>query len=463
MSKIIQENGFRVIASEGLGRASNTTAHSVAFFRGQLYVGTSCGSVTGSSDSPRILRFHAEDGEWETVYESPLVPATKRARAPDRQLAKNMKGGLDFSRFKKPSETDSNLVPRDAGFRSMCVFKGRTDAEPALYVSCMSRFGGQILRSEDGVTFEPVGEPGFGNPDIYSFRGLTVLGDRLFTAPAGTTTDEWLDRNLAPEVRVYVTDDPASGRWEVASPEGFGDPANMAIYALATAHGMVYGGTANPERGMQVWRTSAEGTAPFTWEPVVVDGAGAFNHNLAVTAMTEFKGALYVGGGITGFGYDTVHDIGPASAEMIRIHPDKSWDLIAGRMRFTPDGLKVPLSLLGPGLDDFYNSVIWSLGVHDGVIYLGTHQWEAFRSAELGGADVVGGYQLWASEDGENWQVVIADGHGNPAEIGVRNIASTPLGLVIGTNNQKRLLQMKARRSGAKVDFNGGFEVLLGQ
>jgi len=396
------------------------------------------------------------------VYESPMVPVNKRSHAPDRQLVKHVKG-MDLERYQQRRGVSTDMIPRDAGFRSMCIFQGKSDPEPALYISSMSRYGGQILRTLDGVTFEPVGEPGLGNPDIYSFRGLTVLGDRLFTSPAGTTTDEWLDRNLAPEMRVYVTDDPVSGKWEVASDEGFGDPANMAIYALCTAHNMVYGGTANPERGMQIWRTKAEGKPPFTWEPVVMDGAGAFNHNLAVSAMCEFKGALYIGGGITGLGYDTVHDIGPASAEVIRIHPDKSWDLIAGRMRFTPDGLKVPLSLLGPGLGDFYNSVVWALGVHDGVIYLGTHQWESFRSIEIDAPEIVGGYQLWASEDGETWELVIDDGHGNPAELGIRTLCSSPLGLFVGTHNHKRLLEMIGRRKRAKIDFNGGFEVLLGR
>lgn len=461
MSKIIPPERFRVIASEGLGRISNATAHSMAFFRGQLYIGTSCGNVVSAEDTPRIMRYYADSGEWETVYESPQVPVTIRTHVPDRQLMKHIKG-IDLTKHQKRKGYSTDLIPRDAGFRSMCIFQGKSDPEPALYVATMSRYGGQILRSIDGETFEPVGEPGLGNRDIYSFRGLTVLGDRLFTSPAGMTTDEFLDRNLAPEMRVYVTDDPVSGKWEVASESGFGDPANMAIYALKTAHGMVYGGTANPERGMQIWRTKAQGQAPFEWEPVIMDGAGAYNHNLAVSAMVEFKGALYVGGGITGLGYDTVHDIGPASAELIRIHPDKSWDLIAGRMRFTPDGLKVPLSLLGPGLGDFFNSVIWALGVHDDVLYLGTHQWEPFRAIELDAPKIVGGYQLWASEDGENWELVIDDGHGNPAELGIRTLASTPHGLFVGTHNHKRLLQMIGRRKKIDIDFNGGFEVLLG-
>lgn len=462
MGKIIEPERFEVIATEGAGRTANTTAHSMAFFRGALYLGSSCANVSGSDASPRILRFAEQTGEWETVYEPPLIEPSVRSQVPDRQIVSHLKGSSRLGqRRKRQSE---GRVPRDSGYRSMRVFQGKSDPEPALYVSSISRSGGALLRSVDGNSFEQVGEPGLGNPDVYSFRGLTALGGRLFAAPAGTVTDEYLDRNLAPEAKVYVCDDPGAGTWREASEIAFGDPTNEGIYTLGTAHGHVYAGTANPARGFQLWRTAATGEPPYQWEPVVIDGAGVFNHNLAVTAMAEFNGALYVGSGITGFGYDTVHDIGPASAELIRVHPDGTWDLIAGRMRFTEDGLKVPLSLLGPGLGDFYNSVVWSLGVHDGALYLGTHQWEAFRALERGTDEIVGGYQLWASENGEDWELVIDDGHGNPAELGVRTIASTPFGLFVGTNNHSQLLKLLGRwRGRSDLQFPDGFKVLLGK
>lgn len=433
----------------------------MAYFRGSLYVGTSCPNVTGADDAPRILRYLSDAGKWQTVYEPPIIDPSVRSHVPDRQILNQARrGGL---RNRAQGRGRGGKVPRDSGYRSMCVFQGSSDAEPALYVGAMCRTGGLLLRSIDGENFCPVGEPGLGNSDVYSLRGLTSLGGRLFAAPAGTVTDEYLDRNVAPAVKVYVSDDPASGVWAEASESHFGDPANVAIYSLCTAHGHVYAGTANPERGFQLWRTSGEGDPPFAWEPVVVDGAHAFNHNLAVTAMAEFKGALYVGSGITGFGRDKVHDVGPASAELIRVHRDGSWDLIAGRMRFTTEGLKVPLSLLGPGLGDFYNSVVWAIGAHDGALYLGTHQWEAFRSLELNADDILGGYQLWATEDGEQWELLIDDGNGNPAELGIRTLASTPLGLFVGTHNQSRLLKLLGRRKRPELAFEEGFEVLLGR
>src|SRR5262249_20345536 len=239
--------------------------------------------------------------------------------------------------------------------------------------------------------------------------------------------------------------------------------SNRVIYSLHTAFGRLYAGTANPDLGCQVWQTEARGKPPFDWSPVILDGGGAFNKNFIVGAMAEFNGALYVGSGITGFGYETVHDIGPASGELLRVYRNGSWDLIAGQMRFTPDGLKVPLSLLGPGLGDFYNSIVLSLGTHDGVLYLGTLQWEAYRCLQIGSPDLVGGYQLWASTDGERWTPLLEDGNGTPTDFAIATILSTPHGLFVGTSNQRRLLGLLEGRRQAKLDFEQGFTVLRGR
>lgn len=449
---ILTADRFSVIAADGLGRNSSITAHSMAYFRGSLYLGTTCGNPTEPKHAPRILRYDADRGEWHTVFKSPIIDPVPRSSVPDRSL-----GELN------PMRRGKTPLPRDSGYRSMCVFQGKSDDAPALYVSSMSRSGALILRSADGVTFETVSEPGLGDPDSYSFRGLVGFGGHIFASPVGTITDDYLDRNHGREARVFVSDDPRSGRWVEAAPPGFGDPTNLAVYTLRPAFGRLYAGTGNPDRGFQLWQTAARGTPPFAWTPVIVDGAGAFNYNYSICAMVEFKGALYVGGGISGFGYDKTHDVGPASCELLRVYPDGKWDLIAGQMRFTPDGLKVPLSLLGPGLGDFFNSVIWSLGVHNNVLYLGTHQWEAFRCLEINAPNIVGGYQLWASSNGENWTPVIEDGRGNPADVGVRTLQSTPHGLFVGTSNHSQLFSTMAMRRRSKPDFPYGFEVLLGR
>ncbi len=458
MSGIITAERFQSITEETTVGPSSAAASAISFFRGSPYVGTSVAGLAGSDDPPRIMRYAAENGSWEIVYEPPMVEPTPRWQAPDVQVA----GRLDGASGSVLTEPGGS-VPRDTGYRSMCVFQGKADAEPALYVSSMSRLGGILLRSPDGRQFEQIGAAGLGNPDLYSVGGLISFGGRLFAAPAGTISDTYLDPNLPPEPMIYVSDDPATGVWSAACEAGFGDPSNIAITSLCAAHGRLYAGTLNADRGFQLWQSNAEGSPPFQWTRVIVDGAQVYNQNLTVSAMAEFGGALYVGSGITGYGADIVLEIGPAPAELIRVHPDGSWDLIVGRMRFSRDGMKVPLSLLGPGLDDFYNSAIWALAEHEDVLYLGTQQWEALRALELDEGPIVGGYQLWASENGEDWTLVIEDGRGNPAEFAIAAMASTPLGLMVGSRNESALLKLIGGESESVLELKPGFEVLLGK
>ena len=79
-------------------------------------------------------------------------------------------------------------------------------------------------------------------------------------------------------------------------------------------------------------RTDTTGELPYEFVTVVTEGGfkrGRPSKN--VLSMPPFKGSLYVGtnqGGLL------------ATVELIRIHPDGSWDLVIGAPRLTPDGYK---------------------------------------------------------------------------------------------------------------------------
>ncbi|UOM35543.1 hypothetical protein [Acuticoccus sp. I52.16.1] len=447
---------FAAIASDGFSRPGTVSAPCAVVFRDQLFIGTATDLSWASGDAPAIMRLDEESATWVVAYEPPMVAAGPRSTVPERQAVAAGTSVLATLGIGGAGEAGAE-VPRDVGYSAMAVFQGASDPQPALYVATMSRGGALILRSADGVTFEPVAAPGLGDPDIFSFRCLTAFDGQLFAAACGTVSDTDLDPDVAPRAEVYVSADPASGVWRPAAEVGFGDPDNASIHTLCVADRRLYAGTHNPKRGFQVWATEAAREAPFVWTCVLRDGAGRFNHSLVVTAMAEFGGALYVGGGVNGPGTDPVYNIGPAAAEVIRVWPDGTWDLVAGQPRFSPQGLKVPQSLAGPGLDDVFNAAVPAMCVHEGALYLGTRQWEAYQ-AIANGADAVGGAQIWRSGDGETFTLLMEDGLGNPACVGIVALLSTPLGLLAGTENHSERLAL----AGARVPLPAGCSVLIG-
>jgi hypothetical protein len=449
---MLQLKEFERIGKDGVGNERSKNAQSMAYFNGYLYLGVTHHNGEGPMDSARILRYLQKTGEWEEVYRSPLVEADTRATASHIYL-------IGKSNDKLQSKIHDK-VPLYRGYRGMVVFQGKSDKAPVLYVGTISHWGAQILRSEDGINFEAVSEPGLGNPDMLSFRNLVDFNGKLFAAHTGSITGEVLDRNFSDTTTIYATDDPASGNWQEAMPTSFGDENNKAIFGMTVFNGCLYAGTGNPARGFQIWKTAANGNAPYEWEPVLVDGAYRYNLNEVAISMTAYKGALYIGTGIPGLGYDKTHDVGPAAAELIRLNTDGSWDLIVGSPRFTPDGLKVPYSAMGPGFDDFDNTVLWSMGVHNDSLYIGTNNVTPWKYAMRGEQQMKGGSQFWATDDGENWKAVTMDGFGNHFAIGIRTMVSTPEGFFVGTSNHQeveKLWYKRTRKSGSPGV--GGLEI----
>jgi ubiquinone/menaquinone biosynthesis C-methylase UbiE len=448
-SNTLRESDFTRIAARGFGDPHNSYPHSMAWFQNHLYVGTTRNilhlvkiaplpkspafylwpvNVPPGSDVARldqrcqIWRCKPSDGQWSKIFESPLVKSN----------------GLQ--------------VWRDFGYRSMLVTQTEGDANPALYVSTMSSSkapGALIMRSTDGLEFTPITERGMGNPDVSSFRALVGFNGRLFVSPSGKGR-LWA---FTESPVVLESSNPLSGAWRPASTPGFGDDSNQAIFEMAVFDNHLYAGTANPTGGYQIWKTRADRNPPYKWKKIVTNGAYRGKLNQAAMTMFVFGGALYVGSGIRRGGHDRELKTGPAAAELIRIHPDDSWDLIAGRQRFTPDGLKVPFSGLGPGFGNPFAGYIWSMAHFEGCLYLGTYDSSVFLSfVELEklppkkreqlrsiGVDRIvdrwGGFDLWSSSDGVRWTRITCNGFGNSYNYGLRTMLGTPDGLFLGVAN----------------------------
>jgi hypothetical protein len=476
---------FKRIAQRGFGDGHNNYAHSMAWYDGKLYVGTTrsnlcmlrlqsaykaapfykwpieCPESLEELDKfdrcAQIWCYDPAVKQWEMTYRSPLI--------------KGIAGGM---------------VAREMGYRSMAVFQAESDPKPALYAAGWapgSAPGGHILRSYDGRTFENVTRPGIFEQPVSATRSLTSFRDRMFFSPTARRLTERTggQANNAGVPLVFESRDPAAQTWLEASEPGFGDSGNLGIFSLFADDNRLYAGTFNLA-GFQIWASDCLGEPPYKWEKLIDKGAGRGPLNQAVATIASFDGAIYIGSGIQGGGNDRVNKIGPAGAELIRLNSDGRWDLIVGDPRVVAGERREPLSGLRAGFGNLFNGYVWTLASHDGWLYAGTFDWSImlrwttgveappkvvqffdhlnpeFMIANAGGAD------LWRSQDGENWMPVTRQGFDNPYNAGIRNLVSTPHGLFVGTANffGPRVAVLRGSEWVYEDNERGGLEVWLG-
>ncbi|MEM7155179.1 MAG: hypothetical protein AAF799_20190 [Myxococcota bacterium] len=442
----LRQRDFRLIARHGFGDGQNAYAHSMAWFKDRLYVATTRGNFplmkkrlpigmdvwpVECPEKPlehldlraEIWRYSVDDDAWERVHKAP-----------------NIRG------------SHGRMIPRQLGHRGMVVYQAKSSDDPVLFVSTWSPAKGpgpHLLCTEDGERFEPSCEPGLIGLPVTSIRTMVAFKGRMFTTPAGSRGG---NPNVSAHSVVYESSNPREGGWEPVSDFGFGDPGNLTVFEMCGMGDHLYVGTFNLE-GFQVWRSTVEGSKPYHWEKVIERGAWRGPTNQCVLSLYEFKGALYVGSAIQGGGIDRQNKVGPAPSELIRIHPNKEWDLLVGDARDTPDGYKAPLSGYMPGFNNLFNGYFWRMCEHEGWLYLGTFEWSALlgyanRSSwpqtfaniinHVGAQHILdhhSGFDLYRSYDGENWVPVTNNGMANPYNIGLRTLASTPHGLFMGTAN----------------------------
>jgi SAM-dependent methyltransferase len=467
---IATAGGFARIAAGGFGDPLNAYAHVMHWHDGDLYVGTTRANLhlRHAHDPPALSPWPVRCPE--DIYDLDLRAHVWRYRVQDdrwdRVLVAPWLSGPD------------GPIPRDIGYRGLASFKGPGDRAPALYVSTWSprKGDGALVLRGDGDGFTPVSAPGLGLSVTRSLRALVAFRDRLYTSPMGVPGGR---ANVADLPVVLESEDPASGRWQPVSDPGFGDPDNLGIIEMVPFAGRLYAGTVNPRTGFQLWRTDADGARPYRWRKVL--GAGAYRGpaNEAALSLAAFGDALYVGTGIQGGGFDRAYGVGPAAAELVRVFPDDSWELVVGTRRPTPAGMAVPASGLGPGFGNFFAGYLWRLCEHDSVLYASTWDWSVFlpylplgrlprwftRVVRRAGLETVvrreGGADLWRSRDGTAWEAVTRTGFGNEFNAGIRTLASTPYGLFAGTANP--FAPEVATRNGSGWDYTpnprGGLEI----
>lgn len=475
----LHEADFELTCPSGFGDGWNHYAHSMAWFRGRLYVGTARGNLAAL----RINQPVPDLRPWPIECPDKLDDIDRRAQI--WEYTPETDTWVCVYRAPMMQARDGGMVPHFLSYRGMSVFRGESDAAPCLYVSTWSplRLGpAELLRSEDGRHFEIVPRPGW-SPAVRSFRSLCAFDGRVHTSPisSGVKPGQISD-SLGSDPTIYTTADPRTGNWVKANDTGFGNPDNLTVFEMESFAGHLYAGIVNARSGSEIWKTRG-GAPPYTWTKVLGNGAGRGPLNEAAGSMCEFRGALYVGFGILNGGYHRAMRIGPAAAELIRIWPDDSWDLVMGDARMTDQGLKYPLSGYGAGFDSLFNGYVWRMCVHEGHLYAGTfnwanlipylpmHAWPDDVHALLrrwGREEVLrryGAFELWRSADGVHWDPITRSGFGNPYNWGIRNLVSTRHGLFVGTVNPfgPRVAVERSGQWHYADNPRGGCEVWLGR
>lgn len=470
----LNKDHFKLIAYGGFGDGHNSYAHSMVWWNGRLYVSTIRGAFS-------LMRKRQAGSLGLDVWpvEGPVDPFELDLCA--EIWAYDPRLDLWERAFKSPmiEGTGGGMIPREVSYRAMTTHREAAGRDPVLYACTWSPARGPgpiVLRSDDGRRFERTCEPGLVGLQVTTIRSLVSFKGRLYTTPAGSRGG---NQNISGHVVIYESREPQAGQWEPVCDFAFGDLSNKSIHELCGWGDYLYAGTLN-HSGFQLWRSRCEGEPPYEWEKVLERGAWRGKENQGVLSMCVFKDALYIGTGIQGGGIDKLNNIGPAPAELIRVHEDGRWDLIVGDPRDTPDGRKEPLSGRRAGFDTFFNGYFWRMCEHEGWLYIGTFEWSGWlgyvKHSRWPGAfaDLMAyvtpkamfenttGFDMFRSYDGENWVPVSNNGLGNPHNMGLRTLESTPYGLFAGTANPwgPNLMPL----DGDRYVFNprGGCEVFLG-
>lgn len=421
---------FAQINEAGFGERWNTWLWSMVWWNGQLYAGTNRAypcveyfnihtvvpylqrypprldpDLDAGSDctpSPYDLPLQAEiwvyppqTGEWQRVFQSPNdvpVPA-------------------------QPGKT----IARDMGFRNMVLYT-EPDGTEALYVAGVSTRAvdallppPRLLRSTDGQQFAELPcDPGtvLGDVSGVAYRTIARYHDRFYVI-AGVLYGDGV---------LLEAEYPAQGNnaFRQVSPPG------MRVFEMVPFNGYLYLGLRDPVRGYSVVRTKAVGPPPYQFETVIPPGCfRQFTRSGSVVCMATFREALYVGT--------------DAPAELIRIFPDDSWDLICGRPRHTPQGRKEPLSGLGDGLGYAMNRVFQRMQLYNGWLYISTVNFSTKfrRMSRLGRFfSERAGFGLYATADGVHFRPVTTNGFGDPCNYNARTLMPSPHGLFLGAINE---------------------------
>jgi len=475
-----QQPGFATVETGGFGSVHNTYAWSMAWFNNKLYVGTgrevNCVTYALSAIQLGIPSLYPPIiGDCTPDYHLLPLQAEIWQYDPTTNIWTRV--------FQSPNslttvDNAGNTVAtaRDIGFRSLslvtepggisALYAGGVTSEPMF--ESPTAFGTwpppRILRTTDGVNWAPLPQdPGTFLGDL-SLNGTPQFPNCSIRSGQQLNGSLFLQAGDFPgEGRVFSSipgQNPATGdnAYQWASP-----PADqMAVWILQEYNNFIYAGTGLPPAAgpstYGVYKTDGTGTAPFTWTPIITNGAyaepglvGSYAISMEPFATPDCPGigCLYVGT--------------DEAAEIVRIHPDDTWDLVVGSPRTIPQGqpgagtVITPLSGIGEYFGNGFTGNITRMSVGSQGLYVSTWDWSADEYPVLTSPSALWnqefGMDVWRTSDGTNWYMISKVGFGDGNNQEGRSWASTPYGLYLGTARFVGGAQVFLVDNGT-VDFN---------
>ena len=354
-----------------------------------------------------VKLYDSQTSSWEDRYHD-IVPSDTNTAAPHFPSAE-AEGSHYFRSISSGNDTLRFLT-----FEGDNIFSSSID----LYLSSQNQV--QVLSSVDGVTFVWLPQTNSRVNQLRQQSTYAVVQKSLYCiAEANIQLSDGPPQRLlvAPIIPIRNWRLPENNQWKDTVIAALDDKKNTAISGLANWDGSVCAGIDNPSRGFQLWKALEMEQLPHTWDCLLFDGAFRYSLNQNVFAMAPFQGDLYVACGVSSDASDSGHSIYRCGFELLRIYPNHDWDIIIGSPKFTPGGLRVPLSAMGPGLEDPTRHQVLALFTHHNALYMATQG--------------TSGFELWMSLDGEDWESVPLNGLEQYYQVKVKRVFSMDFGLVM--------------------------------
>lgn len=387
----LTQGDFRYLAREGIEDSANSYAWSITSFKGDLYVGVNRhhgeSVMTGMEDAIGSLGFlpspsdlfegpksdvvgdivwaedfrgaiyRLRDGKWSMVHQSQILEGLLPIIPSD---------------IMGPTPTIYGYYPESYGYRNMTVYNDYIYAlgigpwNPNMPLA-------RVLRS-------PTGDPGSWE-DVSGIvatatnpRGLIEYKGSLYIS-ASLPGQHAAGAGIG---LVYRFDPSSTDHWKKVSDPGFGNGDNAEIPDFAVFNGFLYASTLNYNTGFEVWKTDGS-TLPngkYIWKRVVKDGFGDTWNQWGMT-LQPFNGYLYIGTAVGGMVLKDNQPVGIRPFDVIRLDAKDRGQLLVGAPipSDPPPGwpsIRVPLSGRLAGFANPLNVYVWSMGVYDGWLYLGT-------------------------------------------------------------------------------------------